>query len=153
MMLSNVAAFKKSLNTMWHNSLYFIGREKKVVSYKVGKPATMICNATTGERSFTEGSESKKEITFEKVPSASKTIRVRITRGLKISIWLEVALLVVRHFAPEVEAQLPSVYRFLDDVALPIINWLYAIGLKGIELLMSQAWIASIIELLRNLAM
>lgn len=82
----------------------------------------------------------------------NRVLRVRLVKGLKISIWLEIVLLVVRHFCPEVQEQIPAVYQFLDSVALPIINWLYAIVMKLAQWLLSQPAVQNVLEALKNIA-
>lgn len=82
----------------------------------------------------------------------NRVLRVRLVKGIKISIWLELVLLVVRHFCPEVQEQIPAVYQFLDSVTLPIINWLYAIVMKLAQWLLSQAAVQNVLEALKDLA-
>ena len=137
-----------------HEIRYLLGKETKS-----GKPKIVSHNGENGKETIQEGTEAKYWTNYADATPAkavsvpvAKSVRVRLIAGLKISIWLEVALLVARHFVPEIEEQLPAVYSFLDSVALPILNWLYAIGMKCVNWLMSQEWIANIIEFLRNLA-
>ena len=149
-----------------HEIRCLLGKETKSVHFEAGNPTIVSHDCKTGEDTVVqEGTESKKWTSYASATPAkaistpkavavpvAKPIRVHLAKGLKISIWLEIALLVARHFVPEIEEQLPAVYDFLDTVALPIINWLYAIGMKCVNWLMSQGWIANIIEFLRNLA-
>lgn len=149
-----------------HEIRCLLGKETKIFHYKAGKPKIISHNCENGKDTIVqEGTEDRYWTTYADATSAkivsvpkaenvpvAKSVRVRLVNGLKISIWLEVALLVARHFVPEIEEQLPAVYSFLDSVALPIINWLYAFAMKCVNWLMSQEWIANIIEFLRNLA-
>lgn len=148
-----------------HRWNYIFGKEKKVLHYEAGKPNVETHNLVTGEVTHEEGTKAKTYTTFEKVNHPAKAVakctsmprtrvlRVRLVKGLKVTIWLELALLVVRHFCPEIQEQIPAVYQFLDGVALPIINWLYAIVLKAVQWLISQPMIQNILEMLKNLAM
>lgn len=142
-----------------------IGKEKKVLHYEAGKPNVETHNLVTGEVTHEEGTKAKSYTTFEKVthpakavakyPSMPRTrvLRVRLVKGLKVTIWLELALLVVRHFCPEIQEQIPAVYEFLDNIALPVINWLYAVAMKVVQWIVSQPVIQNILEMLKNLAM
>lgn len=79
-------------------------------------------------------------------------VRVRRHRRIRFSLLLPIALLVLRHIVPEVAEEIPYVYEFLDNVVVPIIEWVYKLGMKVFTLLMEQAWFANIIEFFANLA-
>ena len=100
-----------------------------------------------------EKSENKK-VEMHKAPIIRRPNCRRICfRGFRMTFWFELALLVIRHFVPEIEEQIPAVYAFIDNIMLPIINWMYAIAMKAAQFVMSDEGIATILEWLSNLAM
>ena len=78
--------------------------------------------------------------------------RHRIRNVVHISMLMPILLLVIRHYIPEIEQNIPHVYQFLDQVAIPIIEWSYQLGLKAFHWLMNQEWFANIIQVLADLA-
>ena len=80
-------------------------------------------------------------------------LRVSMPRSFPaISIVFPVALLVIRAIVPEVAEALPHTYAFLDQVIIPMIEWLYAAALNAFEALMQQEWFQEILQFLASFA-
>lgn len=77
---------------------------------------------------------------------------VKVINWSSLSLWLPLALLALRCFAPEIEREIPGIYKFLDTVVVPPINWIYALATKGINWLLNLGFVQTIIEFLSNLA-
>ncbi|MBQ9280105.1 MAG: hypothetical protein IJ215_03565 [Clostridia bacterium] len=76
----------------------------------------------------------------------------RVRNVVRFSLLMPVLLLVLRHYLPEIEQDIPYVYQFLDRVMIPIIEWAHKLGLKAINWLTAQEWVANVIQTIANLA-
>ena len=63
-----------------------------------------------------------------------------------------VLLFAARRFIPEFEEALPHLYAFLDGVVVPIVDWIYAISMKFVSMLIADPMVAKLLEALRSLA-
>lgn len=149
------------INNLPHKFNCFLGKEVDVIKHEAGTPHVKSHNLHTGEvKGLHEGTDPKTTSTYKKVmpPSPPKETKkaklpkINVLNGFKFSIRLEVLLLVIRHFAPEVAEELPAVYKFLDAVMLPVINWLYAVAMNLIQFVVEWPWVQAILEWLQNLA-
>ena len=71
---------------------------------------------------------------------------------LGFGVLFPVILLVIRHLVPGIQEDIPQMYRFLDAVYLPIIEWAYKLVMMIINFLMDQPWFKSTIDWFANLA-
>ena len=71
---------------------------------------------------------------------------------LEIGILLPLILLVLRRVVPGIVEEIPNVYRFLDAVVIPVVEWFYKLLMKCYAWLMEQPWFKSIIDWFANLA-
>lgn len=117
-----------------------------------GNPQSHTGEVTHEERQKTFEKPAKAAAKCTSMPK-TRVLRVRLVKGLRVSMWVWLALLVIRHFCPEVQEQIPAVYQFMDNVALPILDWLYAIVMKGVQWFTSLPGVRSVLEALKNLAM
>ena len=71
----------------------------------------------------------------------------------KVSLWFMLALLVARELVPGIEEHIPAVYAFVDTIAVPVVNWVYAIATKLLEWIASLPLLETILGWLASLAM
>lgn len=134
--------------------------------FKLDEPAAATQDPATAENAVVmKEASNMQDAHFEKIEtvkpiaipnvktvSIAKSIMGNLTRGMKINLWFVLALLVVRHFVPEIAEEISAVYEFLDTVVLPIVNWLYTVSLKVVNQFIHEGWVAKLLEILRNLA-
>lgn len=84
---------------------------------EVGKSRAMAKEKAMQKEADAKAASNTKEVSAP----ITRPIRVRLFRGLRISILLPIALLVIRELVPGVAESLPHVYEFLDSVIVPIL--------------------------------
>jgi len=75
----------------------------------------------------------------------------RTGRIFRRMLFFVVAMIAIRHFIPEMETQLPGVYKLLDEVAIPVINWLYAMACKVYITFANLPVVENVLDILANL--
>ena len=147
---------RSMISNIRHEIRCLLGKEVKTTHFEAGKPTIMSRNCMTGKDTvIQEGSKSKTRNTYEEISkseavSVAKPVNVHFRRGL--GLVMPIALLVVRHFVPEISESLPHVYALLDEIVIPIIDWSYKLCMKVLNIFVQKEWFQKIIETLANLA-
>ena len=147
------------IDRVWHEIQTLFGREEKIELVSSGTPTIVKGEATSEgfKETVVEGERPKSTILFKKKEKAEKVVvckvpfRFWIGKTFKITFWLELALLALRHFCPEVAETMPHVYMFLDTVAVPVFDWCWALLLNAIEWLTSLPFVVKLLELAQNM--
>lgn len=146
------------IDRVWHEIQTLFGREEKIELVSSGTPTIVKCEATSKgfKETVVEGERPKNTVLFKKKEKVEKVVACKVPFGLwlgrtfKITFWLEIALLALRHFCPEVAEAMPHAYLFLDTVAVPVFDWVCALLLNAVEWLASLPFFAKLLELAQN---
>ena len=97
------------------------------------------CNkaADSTESKKMASTKPNEEVWYEKRDNTT-LCRVRVRKMPRLSIWLPLALIVLRMIFPEIEGTLPHVYMLLDEVVIPFIEWLYKLVVTLFRSLMNN---------------
>ena len=161
-----INSFRSIRNHLTHAINEFLGYEEKVTEngqtyYTCTEKGR--AHALAKEQKMAAKAAAKEQKAATKAAKVSSTpvticqtapLRVRMCNGAlsALSIVFPVALLVIRSIVPEVAEALPNTYQFLDTVIIPMIEWLYAAALNGVEALMQQEWFQEILQFLASFA-
>lgn len=142
----------KVIIRLWHELLCLLGFETKPVTGSATVSSGLVTKSADGSEKVVK--EPTNQMTT-KTTFAKKShlwVAPRMKR-VGVSLKLILLLLVVREFCPNAVEAIQPVYDFLDAVMLPVINWVYRIGLKVVYELLEMEFFAHIIQFLNNLAL
>ena len=148
------------IDRVWHEIQTLFGREEKIEIISSGTPTIVKGESTSDgfKETVVEGERPKNTVLFKKKEKAKNVPFIKVHFGLwfgrafKFTFWLEIALLALRHFCPEVAEAMPHAYLFLDTVAIPVFDWGCALLLNAIEWLTSQPFFVKFLELAQKVA-
>lgn len=75
----------------------------------------------------------------------------RAAKSLRRMLLFAIVLMVVQYFVPEVPEKLPHVYRLLNEVAIPIVEWFYGVTVNVLHWIANLPIIRNVLEGLANL--
>ena len=128
---------------------YWEDKNMKQISDNINNVAV---TTTDTSKTTANNNDIKNAVDNIKAPKPRRRRRNHHRRTGSNLLLVVVLLFAARHFVPEVEEALPHLYQFLDGVVIPVLDWIYSISMKFINMLIEEPLVAKFLEALRSLA-